>query len=174
MSGLIALAGRTRDSAIEYGALTMAGIGTIWMGVERCPIKYDPPAITTTAAAYSLASDRSQTSVTSALFGSQRFFERFHRPEHPRFHGSLGTSRDLCDLGVRQALIPRKQNGLALLGRQRTQSLLNPFLVFPLLQLPLRRMLCRGGQRHEHVIRILGLVVGFPQIVAAPVCRDRK
>src|SRR6266550_6212487 len=51
MSGLIALAGRTRDSAIEYGALTMAGVGTIWIGVERCPIKYDPPAITTTAAA---------------------------------------------------------------------------------------------------------------------------
>src|SRR5437762_2693071 len=65
MSGLIMLEGSTRDSAIEYGALTVAGVGAIWIGIERCPNQYDPPAITTTAAA--CASQREYCRVARGL-----------------------------------------------------------------------------------------------------------
>src|SRR5438128_8351998 len=130
-------------------------------------------ATRSTAAACSLASDRIQTSVTSTLT-RERFLQRLHGPEHPGLHCSLGAAGNLRYLGIRQALISRKKDRLALLGRQRGQSFLNSLLVFALLQSSIGGKFGRRRKGDQNVIRFLGLVVRFPQVVAAPVGRDRE
>ena len=127
------------------------------------------------AAACSLSWHRSQASVSSTGIAGERFLEHFHGAEHSRLHRSLGAAGDLRDLGIRQPLIAREQNRFALLRRQQRSALFESVVRLS------RRSRWRSGESSAGAGSEISTsspsfdsVLGLPQVIAAPVRRDRE